>query len=59
MLGWTIVFTLITAISAAIGAYGTGPESFVAHTASIVFGALLAISLVCTLAGRAVRHSLR
>lgn len=59
MLGWTIQFLLLTMLSAMWSAAAGEPEYGPARVASAMFGTLLVISLLCMIAGKAVRNSLR
>ena len=60
MLGWTILFSGLTAISALLAA-ALGPEApcWAARCASFVSGLLVLMSLTGVIVGNAVRNSLR
>jgi len=58
-MGWNILFLLMTILSAAGSSPSIGPEYWTARAAFFMFGALLFLSLFCTIAGKAVRNSLR
>lgn len=58
-MGWNLLFSLITVFSAVALVPSAGPEYWTARAACLVFGALLVISVACTIAGNALRKSLR
>ncbi len=60
MLGWTILFSGLTAISALLAA-ALGPEApcWGARCAGFVSGSLVLMSLTGVVVGNAVRNSLR
>jgi len=59
MLGWTILFSLITAVSALCGGLESEAACWTARSAGVVFGSLVLLSLFCVVAGNAVRDGLR
>ena len=59
MLGWTIIFSLITAISALWTAISPEPVCWAARSTSIVFGSLVLFCIACVVAGNAARNGLR
>ena len=60
MLGWTILFSGLTAINALLAA-ALGPDapSWAARYAGLVCGSLVLVSLAGVIVGNAVRNSLR
>lgn len=59
MLGWTLLFSLITATSALSAAFSHDSICWAARSAGTVFGSLVVLCLGCVIAGNAVRDSLR
>jgi hypothetical protein len=59
MLGWTIIFSFITVLSALWAALSPEPVCLAARSTGIVSGSLVLLCFLCVIAGNAARNSLR
>ncbi len=59
MLGWTILFAILTGVSAIYAKLQPETAYWSACSAVLVFGLLVFLSLCCTFAGKAIQNFLR
>lgn len=59
MLGWTILFSLITALATMFAAVDATSANWAARSVGLVFGSLLVLCLFCEIAGSSLRDRLQ